>query len=136
MTPLNCPAFWPIRKKVITISQCLDFADLSPNEIILGPPLTDRHYALLSSYRLNLARGAIAVRDMIIADLRSFLDLGARQRAADLLVVLRLFLSRHPEALCCVFQASRKDGLTQVRACHAEMRHHDHEAAYFNHERL
>ena len=39
-----------------------------------------------------------AVREIIVADLRIFLDLGATQRAANLLIVLRLFLSNYPDA--------------------------------------
>jgi hypothetical protein len=35
---------------------------------------------------------------MIVADICAALDLGALKRAADLLVVLRLFLSDHPDA--------------------------------------
>jgi hypothetical protein len=35
---------------------------------------------------------------MIIADLRSSIDIGTTQQAADLLVVLRLFFSEYPEA--------------------------------------
>jgi hypothetical protein len=38
------------------------------------------------------------VRDLIVADLDGFLDLGAKRRAADQLVVLRAFLARYPEA--------------------------------------
>jgi hypothetical protein len=38
------------------------------------------------------------VREMIVSDLRGFLDLGAHDRAHDLLLVLRLFLSEHPGA--------------------------------------
>lgn len=53
---------------------------------------------LLSSYMLNLHRGADAVREMIDRDRRFFLDLGAKGRAADLEATLRLFLSRCPEA--------------------------------------
>ena len=39
-------------------------------------------------------------REIIVADLRIFLDLGVSQRAADLLIVLRLFLSDYPDARC------------------------------------
>lgn len=92
---------------MITISQCLDFTSLAPNEIILGASLGPRHQRLLSSYLLNLDRGATAVRDMIIADLRSFLDVGARQRAADQLLVLRIFLAEYPQALCDIFGHER-----------------------------
>ena len=35
---------------------------------------------------------------MIIADLRSSIDIGAMQQAANLSVVLRLFFSEYPEA--------------------------------------
>jgi hypothetical protein len=34
---------------------------------------------------------------MIVTDLSIFLDLGASQRVADLLIVLRLLLAEHPE---------------------------------------
>jgi hypothetical protein len=37
---------------------------------------------------------------MIIADLRRFHELGARQYTADLLLVLRLFLTDYPSARC------------------------------------
>jgi hypothetical protein len=49
---------------------------------------------------LNLERGPLAVRNMIIADLRRFHELGARQYTADLLLVLRLFLTDYPSARC------------------------------------
>lgn len=83
---------------MITLAQCVVFAGLSSKEMILGATPSARHNSLLSSYLLNLDRGPVAVRDMIVADLRSFLDLGARQRAADLLIVLRSFLYDYPQA--------------------------------------
>lgn len=55
------------------------------------------HYSLLQSYLLNLHRGRIAVRRMIIRDLLGYLDIGAHRSAADALVVLRLFLSEQDE---------------------------------------
>jgi len=45
-----------------------------------------------------LEREAQTVRDMIVADLRCFIDLGSGRQAADALLVLRSFLSDHPEA--------------------------------------
>jgi hypothetical protein len=57
-----------------------------------------RHDALLASYLLGLRHGPAAVRDLIVADLDGFLDLGAERRAADQLVVLHAFLARYPEA--------------------------------------
>jgi hypothetical protein len=83
---------------MITAAQCAAFAGLAQNEIILGATSSRKHEALLLSYLLNLHRGPVAVREMIVSDLRGFLDLGARDCAADTLLVLRLFLYEYPEA--------------------------------------
>jgi hypothetical protein len=45
-----------------------------------------------------MERGSIAVREMIVADIDCFLDLGARQQASDLSLVLNCFLANFPEA--------------------------------------
>jgi hypothetical protein len=68
------------------------------NETMHGVTPSQRHDALLASYLLGLRHGPAAVRDLIVADLDGFLDLGAKRRAADQLVVLRAFLARYPEA--------------------------------------
>ena len=83
---------------MISVSQCAAYAGLASSELLIGRPPSAKHHSLLASYVINLERGGIAVRNMIRADLRAFLDLGARERAADLLLVLRLFLSKYPAA--------------------------------------
>ncbi len=83
---------------MITFEQCAAFAGLAPSEMILGANPSAAHHSLLSSYVLNLGRGPKAVCKMIVADIRASLDLGASNRAAELLIVLRRFLSDHPEA--------------------------------------
>ncbi|WP_400765644.1 hypothetical protein [Methylosinus sporium] len=83
---------------MITVSQCAAQAGLASNELVLGAIPSCEHDALLESYLLNGHRGLTAVREMIVADLRGFLDLGVTIRAADLLIVLRLLLTAHPEA--------------------------------------
>jgi hypothetical protein len=85
---------------MITVTQCAAFAGLASDELIVGISPSAKHSLLLSSYLLNLERGPLAVRDMIIADLRRFHELGARQYTADLLLVLRLFLTDYPCARC------------------------------------
>ena len=85
---------------MITVRQCADYAGLAPSEMLLGTPPSNRHLSLLASYLLNLWRGEVAVRKIILADLRAFIDLGALEQAADLLLVLRIFLTRYPEARC------------------------------------
>ncbi len=57
---------------------------------------TAQQLTLLSSYRLNLHRGAAAVQEMISSDLQGFLDLGAQRKVLDLIVVLRAFQSDCP----------------------------------------
>lgn len=83
---------------MISLRECATASGLAPGEQLLGVAPADRHHRLLSSYLLNLSRGPVAVRDMIVVDLRGFHELGALRYAADLLLVLRLFLTEHPEA--------------------------------------
>jgi|APFre7841882630_1041343.scaffolds.fasta_scaffold51448_2 hypothetical protein len=81
-----------------TLPQCAAYGDLSFEEIMVCAVPSGRHVSLLASYLLNMARGESAVRNMIQKDIHGFMDLGAQERAADALLVLRLFLSRYPEA--------------------------------------
>ena len=81
---------------MITMDQCKIFSGLLSNEMVVGPVPSPKHCARLTGYLLNLKWGHATVREMIVADIRAALDLGALNRAADLLVVLRLFLSEHP----------------------------------------
>ena len=78
---------------MITLRRCAKLAGLYLDQLVIGVALSAHHYELLKSYRLNLHRGRVAVRKMIVGDLLGYLDIGAQRYAADLLVVLRLFLS-------------------------------------------
>ena len=102
---------------MISATQCAAFAGLASDEMILGVTPSAKHRSLLSSYLLNLERGPMAVRDMIIADLRRFRDLGALQPTADLLLVLRLFLTDHPEARCVQKREEPWKKKSKTRAC-------------------
>ena len=81
----------------ITVEQCAEFTGLALNEMVLGAIPSTRHRVLLSSYVLKLWRGPKAVRKTIVADIRMWLDLGMVKESADLVVVLRQFLSDYPE---------------------------------------
>ena len=94
---------------MITLAQCITFAALLPNEIVLGSTPSAKHHLLLTSYLLNLKRGPEVVRDIMVSDLRRWLDLGAVQRAADLLIVLRQFLFDYPEARFVRHSGGQKD---------------------------
>ncbi len=83
---------------MITLEECAAFAALETNELFTGAVLSAKHRSLLSSYIFNLKRGPISVRKMIVADIRMAIDLGASKHAADLILVLRMYLSKHLEA--------------------------------------
>jgi hypothetical protein len=83
---------------MITLKECAEFAALDTSELFTGAVLSTKHRSLLSSYLFNLQRGPVAVRKMIASDIRMMIDLGASRYAADLVLVLRMFLSKHPEA--------------------------------------
>ncbi len=84
---------------MIKLKHCADLAGLDVDELILGVTPARRHHVLLKSYLLNLARGHAKVLDMMICDLRGYRDIGAQRVAADLLVVLRMFLSENAESV-------------------------------------
>jgi hypothetical protein len=100
---------------MITLEQCTASAELAPNEIVLGP--SAKHRSLLASYLLNLKRGPEGVRDMMVSDLRCWLDLGVVQQAADSLIVLRQYLSDYPEARLMRHSGGLRDlsALTPIR---------------------
>ncbi len=66
--------------------------DIAANEISLNAPITPMHRSLLASYLMNAHRGHKSARDLILSDLRGYIDLGALERATDLMIVLALFL--------------------------------------------
>ncbi len=81
-----------------TLEETRSATGLQSEEIIVGARETDALRARLQSYLANVWRGADVVRDLIVADIRTALDLGVQERAGDLLLVLRLFLTDHEAA--------------------------------------
>ena len=79
------------------MTKCDGCAGHSFDEENLHVALSAKHCRILSSYLLNMGMGESVVREMLIADIRGLLDLGAKQKAADLRVVLECFLSDYPE---------------------------------------
>ena len=85
---------------MITLQQCADLIGLAPHEFELCALPSLRHKSLLGSYLMNLKRGEKAVCCMIINDFWRLMELGAKERAADTHLVLRLFLTEHPDGNC------------------------------------
>ena len=83
---------------MISLRQCADVIGVPPSEIEICVIPTERHAALLRSYLFNLKRGEKAVCSMIIGDFWRLKELGAKERAADAVHVLRMFLSSYPNA--------------------------------------
>jgi hypothetical protein len=54
--------------------------------------------AALASYLLHQARGPVAIREMIVDDIRAAIRAGRTRHAAELVMALRHFLDQHPEA--------------------------------------
>jgi hypothetical protein len=70
----------------------------SEKEFTLGATSSGRRRSLLDSYLLNMGNGPAAIHEMMVADLRRWIDLGAISRAADVAIVLRQFVSDYPQA--------------------------------------
>jgi len=58
-----------------------------------------RQHRILEGYCFCLPRGELNVRGMIVKDIYSFFDLGARRHASDLTEVLKQFDIDHPSGL-------------------------------------
>lgn len=82
---------------MISFERCADFAGLAANELAFCSAPSSVPRSLYASYLLHIGRGAAVVRDMIVSDMRLSRELGAAKQASDLAVVLRAFLSDHPE---------------------------------------
>jgi hypothetical protein len=100
---------------MLSVSECIDHLGLSSHEVLLGPGPSAKHEALLASYLLNRWRGAAAVYDMIRRDLKNAVDLGARERAADLFLVLRLYSADLPRMTCAELVRMTKTMKTRHR---------------------
>ena len=79
------------------MTECIDGFARACDDTLPNASST-RLYRLLSSYLFNLERGPAAVREMIVGDIGRLRDLGARQLASDLSLVLNRFLADFPDA--------------------------------------
>jgi hypothetical protein len=84
--------------EMLDLEQLIEASGLEARELIVGTTPSARHRTLLSSYLLNLWRGEDTVRALMLADLRSAIEMQSFLRAGDLLLVLRLYLEDFPGA--------------------------------------
>ena len=86
---------------MISLEDCIALCGLSRKEVMAiaehehVPAITA---AAMGRYLLKKPGGAEQIRDMIRADLHEALSRDDKDHASELLMVLRQFLSAHPEA--------------------------------------
>lgn len=86
---------------MISVEDCIAMSGLTPDEvqaIAEHEHCGEASAAALGHYLLHQPRGAEAIRDMIVDDIRDALQAGRRARAAELFRALRVFLKDHPDA--------------------------------------
>ncbi|CAN7601196.1 hypothetical protein LJR219_004559 [Phenylobacterium sp. LjRoot219] len=86
---------------MISLENCIGFCGLEEDEV--AAVAEHEHVSEIMATEiafdlLHQAAGAVAVRQMIVEDFRAALARGDRSHAAGLLLTLRRFLHRHPEA--------------------------------------
>jgi hypothetical protein len=75
------------------LKECRKLTGLLSREVLLGVSPLPRHRATLRGYFRLCHGNAREVQDVLVHDLRSYLEIGARHFAADQLIVLRIFLT-------------------------------------------
>lgn len=95
--------------KQLTLAQCAALSGLGPHEIVLGRTPGPMHDFLFASYLLDRGGGWEGLSDLIVSDIRTSLEQGALNEAADLLIVLRrLLLKRLRMGPVHCFYSSRR----------------------------
>lgn len=86
---------------MITFEDCVAMCGLSEEEVLAVAEhehIPEMAAAALAQYLLGQAHGTEKIRDMLRDDIRAALARGDRQHARELFMVLRHFLSTHPDA--------------------------------------
>lgn len=86
---------------MISLEDCIAFCGLEEDEVAAvaeHESVSEMMAAEIAFDLLHRAAGAAAIRQMIVEDFRAAVARGDRAHAAGLLLTLRRFLHRHPEA--------------------------------------
>lgn len=97
-----------------SIEHCATIAGLRPHEMLLGASLDDKHEELLLSY--GRGRSPSEARRRIVADIRAAVRSAAADRAADLLIVLRLLIAFAAKRNPCLASAGARRSSADARA--------------------
>jgi hypothetical protein len=107
----------------ITTDQCAALSGLY--EMFLEVTPTAKHDYLYASYLLHQTGGAAALRDLMVANIRDAIELGNTIEAADLLIVLRRFLSEHLGSVLPKISASPVDRFADAQVTAARLVPHN-----------
>ena len=85
----------------VSLEDCIALCGLDEEEVAAiseHEHIPEIAAAALASYLLHQPHGIETIRTMIIDDIRTALDAGRNQHAAELVMALRHFLEQHPDA--------------------------------------
>jgi len=86
---------------MISLEDCIGVCGLDESEVLAiaeHEHIPEVAAAALASYLAKQPHGGEVIRTMIVDDIRSALDDGRIDHAAELFMALRHFLDQHPEA--------------------------------------
>ena len=86
---------------MISLEDCIALCGLTEQEVMAiaeHEHVPEIAAAAMARYLLKKPGGAATIRDMIRDDIREAASRGDRDRASELMMVLRHFLETHPEA--------------------------------------
>jgi hypothetical protein len=86
------------RGPIVSLKECACRSGVALNDMVIGLSPSERHFSLLQSYLFGRPDDGSTLQDRIIEDMRDARNLGASRRAADLLLVLRIFMSMSAES--------------------------------------
>ena len=86
---------------MISLEDCITLCGLTEKEVMAiaeHEHVPEIAAAAIGRYLLNEPNGPAKIRDMMRDDIHDALSRGDKDRASELLMVLRHFLATHPEA--------------------------------------
>lgn len=89
---------------MITIHDCIGLCDLTPEEVAAiaeHEHVPEMVATTLGAYLLHRERGAEAIRDMLLDDIRAAMDRRDVPHVGELVAALGHFLQQHPDLPPC-----------------------------------
>jgi hypothetical protein len=101
-------------RAMLSVSRRGEQSGVGPHEVVLT--LSPKQKQLLASCLLNLGKGEWFVFEMMVSDIQGLVDIGAPSLAADVSVVLRIFMRDRPHFDADVRHSRALKGLSGNRS--------------------